>query len=199
MNNKVLGALALIGAPFLCINTYVHVPDPNAHVYVTNSLSGLFDLLYISGWICSIIGLRRLGATGTDRFGPIILLVMLGTLALADLWNIYEMILPNHNTVLYYFLDSFWPISNVVMVGVGIAVIRAGKLTTWKRYVPLLCGLWLPVTILVSFTLKEYGFHISSAYTVTSWTLLAITILTSKESVDEKAVTHTDKLEMRVM
>ena len=160
MNNKTLGILALLGAPFLCINTYLHVPDPNAHVYVTNSLSGLFDLLYISGWLCSIIGLRRLGATGNDRFGRIILPVILGTLALADSWNIYEIILPNHNTALHYFLDSFWPISNVVMIGVGIAVIRAGKLTGWKRYVPLLCGLWLPVTVLVSFTL-DYAFLIS--------------------------------------
>ena len=199
MNNKVLGALALIGAPFLCINTYVHVPDPNAHVYVTNSLSGLFDLLYISGWICSIIGLRRMGATGTDRFGRIILPVILGTLALANLWNIYEMILPNHNTTLYYFLDSFWPISNVVMIGVGIAVIRAGKLTTWKRYVPLLCGLWLPVTILVSFTLNDYAFLISNAYTATTWTLLAIVILTSKEPINEQADAYTDGLEMRVI
>ncbi|UFH56836.1 hypothetical protein [Spirosoma sp. KNUC1025] len=57
MNNKSLGTVALIGAPFLCINTYIHVPDPDTHLYITDSLSGFLDLLYISGWLCSIVGL----------------------------------------------------------------------------------------------------------------------------------------------
>lgn len=197
MNNKLLGLFALVGAPFLCINTYIHVPDPNAHVYITDSLSGFFDLLYISGWLCSIIGLRRIGAMGTDRFGRIISIAILGSLMLADLWNVYEMILPNHNTVLYYALDSFWPISNVVMLGVGVAVIRAKKLTGWKRYVPLLCGLWLPITILASFTVGDVAFAISNGYTAVAWTLLAIIVLTSKVPVDEDE--YMKGLEVRVL
>ncbi|GAB4022448.1 hypothetical protein [Spirosoma koreense] len=185
ITNKLLGTVALIGAPFLCINTYLHVPDPSAHVYNTDSLSGFFDLLYISGWLCSLLALRRMGAMGHDRFGRIITLLSIGSLMLADTWNVYEIILPNHNTTLYYILDSFWPISNVVMLGVGVAVIRARKLTGWQRYVPFLCGLWLPLTILVSFTLTDYGFLISNAYTATVWTLLALVVLTNKEPVDE--------------
>lgn len=179
--------MALIGAPFLCINTYIHVPDPNAHVYVTDSLSGFFDLLYISGWLCSIIGLRRIGAMGRDRFGRIITALSLGSLTLANIWNVYEMILPDHNTILYHALDSFWPISNVVMIGVGIAVIRAKKLNGWKRYVPLMCGLWLPVTILVSFALNDFAFTLSIGYTAIAWTLLAVIVLTSKKPVQEEA------------
>lgn len=199
MNNKLLGILALIGAPFLCINTYIHVPDPNAHVYITDSLSGFFDLLYISGWLCSILGLRRLGAMGTNRFGRIILPAILVSLILADIWNVYEMILPNHNTLLYHILDAFWPISNVVMIGVGIAVIRAKKLTGWKRYVPLMCGLWLPVTIAVSFGLNDYAFLLSNLYTAIAWTLLAITVLTTKEPANEEADEWMEGLEVRVM
>ena len=180
MSNKLLGIVALIGAPFLAINTYIHVPDPAAHVYNTDSLSGFLDLLYISGWLCSIIGLRRLGATGNDRFGRTIILVSLGTLILADIWNVYEMVLPNHDTLLYHILDMFWPISNVVMIGVGIAVIRAGKLTGWKRYIPLACGLWLPVTMMLWVT-KDAAFFLSNAYTAIAWTLLAFVVMTSKE------------------
>ncbi|MBD2751310.1 hypothetical protein [Spirosoma validum] len=197
MNNKLLGLFALIGAPFLCINTYIHVPDPNAHVYITDSLSGFLDLLYISGWLCSMIGLRRIGAMGTDRFGRISTIAILGSLTLANLWNIYEMILPNHNTLLYYVLDSFWPISNVVMIGVGIAVIRARKLTGWKRYVPILCGLWLPITILISFTVGDMAFAISNGYTIIAWTLLAIIVLTSKVPADEDE--YMAGLEIRVL
>lgn len=199
MNNKQLGILALIGAPFLCINTYIHVPDPNAHVYVTDSLSGFFDLLYISGWLCSIVGLRRIGAMGHDRFGRIITVLSLGSLILANIWNVYEMILPNHNTWLYYALDSFWPISNVVMIGVGIAVIRAKKLAGWKRYVPLLCGLWLPVTIAASFALGDMAFAISNGYTVVAWTLLAITVLTSQEAVSQKVDESMANLEIQTV
>ncbi|WP_420150489.1 hypothetical protein [Spirosoma sp.] len=182
MNNKLLGTLALIGAPFLCINTYIHVPDPDAHVYVTDSLSGFFDLLYISGWLCSILALRRIGAAGHDRFGRIILQVSIVSLVLANIWNVYEIILPNHNTTLYYVLDCFWPLSNVIMLGVGIAVIRAKKLAGWKRYVPLLCGLWLPITALLSFTLPTIAFTVSNIYTAIAWTLLAVVVLTSREN-----------------
>lgn len=198
MTNKILGIAALIGAPFLCINTYVHVPDPNAHVYITDSLSGFFDLLYISGWLCSLIGLHRLGAIGNDRFGRIIVPVALASLVLADVWNVYEMVLPNHDTLLYHILDMFWPISNVVMIGVGIAVIRAKKLSGWKRYVPLLCGLWLPVTVLVSLVMQEFAFAISNGYTAVAWMLLAVVVLITEKSVSEDTDEYMHGLETAV-
>ncbi|RRB06642.1 hypothetical protein [Larkinella rosea] len=141
MNTKLLGIMALVGAPFLCINTYLHVQNHGGQlVYHTTPLSGFLGILYISGWLCSIIGLRRLGATGADNFGRIISPLILSTLTLANSWNVYEMVLPDHNTLLYRLLDAFWPISNLVMIGVGIAVVRAGRLTGWKRFVPLACG-----------------------------------------------------------
>jgi hypothetical protein len=186
MNNRILGIAALIGAPFLCINTYIHVQDMGGGkmVYNTTSLSGFFDLLYISGWLCSIIGLQRLGAAGYDRFGRIIIPVSLITLGLADCWNVYEMILPNHNTILYRILDAFWPISNVVMLGVGIAVVRAKQLSGWRRFAPLACGLWLPVTALTGVIPMpgNMGLHVSNLYSAITWALLALVILTSRES-----------------
>ncbi|GAB3690684.1 hypothetical protein GCM10027592_08120 [Spirosoma flavus] len=183
MNNKLLGIIALIGAPFLAINTYLHVQHQSGQppVYTTNSLSGFFDLLYISGWLCSIIALRQLNATSSDRFGQIMPKIMLITLGLADLWNVYEMILPNHNTWLYHALDMFWPISNVAMLGMGIAVIRGRQLPGWKRYVPLACGLWLPLTAICFLLPEKVGFHLSNVYTALAWTLLALVVLTSEE------------------
>lgn len=182
MNNKLPGLLALVGAPFLCIDAYVHAQNDGGQMsYTATSLSGFFNLLYISGWLCSIIVLHRIGAIGANRFGRIITCTILVTLTLANCWNVYELILPAHNTLIYTLLDCFWPISNVVMIGVGIAVIRAGRLTGWKRYVPFACGLWLPLTILASFTLGDISFHLSNAYTALAWTLLAIVVLTGKE------------------
>ncbi|UFH56837.1 hypothetical protein [Spirosoma sp. KNUC1025] len=125
--------------------------------------------------------------------------VSLVSLVLADIWNVYEIILPNHNTWLYYFLDSFWPISNVVMLGVGIAVVRAGRLTGWKRYVPLLCGLWLPLTILLTFTLPAVGFALSNGYTLIAWTLLAIVVRTSHKPVNEETDDRRAGLETQVL
>lgn len=180
MNNKLLGSLALVGAPFLCVDMYLHAsPDPNQ--FNTTSLSGLLELIYMLGWQCSIIGLWRLGATGQDRFGRIIVPLIMGTLTLANIWNIYVIILPNHNTLLYHILDLFWPISNLVMIGVGVAVIRAKKLTGWSRYVPLICGLWFPVTTLIGVAGVGAAFDISNIYTATAWSLLAVVILIHKE------------------
>ncbi|MPR36831.1 hypothetical protein [Salmonirosea aquatica] len=179
MNNKILGTLALLGAPFLCLNTYLNVSASGG--YTTTPLSGFFDLLYVTGWLCSIIGLKQIGAAGTDRLGRIILPTILVTLVLANIYNFYEIILPDHGTLLYHALDLFWPLSNLVMIGVGIAVIRAKRLQGWKRYVPLACGLWLPFTMLV-WSNVPLGFHLTNVHTALAWTLLALVVLTSNKS-----------------
>ncbi|GHB75378.1 hypothetical protein [Persicitalea jodogahamensis] len=179
MNTKVLGTLGLLGAPFLSFNTYLNVSSSG--IYTTTPLSGFFDLFYITGWLCSMAGLQQLGAAGTDRLGRIIMPTVLVTLVLANLYNFYEIILPEHDTLLYRTLDLFWPISNLVMIGVGIAVIRARRLRGWKRYIPLMCGLWLPFTMLV-WSKLPFGFHLTNAHTALAWTLLALVVFTSHES-----------------
>ncbi|HYE53184.1 MAG TPA: hypothetical protein VD996_00020 [Chitinophagaceae bacterium] len=189
MNNRILGILAFIGAPFLCIDQMVHGQNGPQSGFEHTSVSGLFNLIYMLGWMCSIAVLRRIKATGTAGFGKAILVIQLCTLTLANVWNVYEIIAPGSESTLYFILDLFWPISNLVLLIIGITVIRARRLQGWKRFVPLLAGIWFPVSIVLFFTAGQgyLTMVLSGLYSAVMWTLLAYVSYTSEE---EGAVVH---------
>ena len=177
MQNKILGILALVGAPWLYLgfsleNLYPHLKD--------GWFTGAWGLLYISGWFCSVVVLQRLGVTGNNWFGRNILRILMVTLVLANLSNLYQMVAPD-KSVFFFVLDAFWPLSNLVMLVVGITVIAAKKLDGWPRFVPLLMGLWFPLAMLTR--LLPAGINIPGSivglYSAVAWSLLAIVVLTT--------------------
>lgn len=182
MNHKTLGTLALTGAPFLGLGMTVEQLYKPLH---DSWFTGLWGLFYISAWLCSIIALQRLEVTGRSRFGKGILRVITVTLTLANVSNGYQLLFPGEKTVAYYALDAFWPISNLVMAGVGITVIVARGLPGWRRYVPLAAGLWFPFTVLCMVVLGswEAAIPLSSLYTAVAWTVLAVVVLTTPAPV----------------
>ena len=145
MNNRTLGIIGIVGAPFLCINT-IH---DNFSLYEHSSFAGLAGLIYMVGWMGSLIGLRRMGAFGKGKFGTIIFIVQMVFLSLGNCWNLYELIQPGAGTELYNRLDAFWPISNLWMFVTGLTIAIKGQLKGWKRYTPLLVGCWAPLGIIL--------------------------------------------------
>jgi hypothetical protein len=181
MNNKTLGTLALIGAPFLalggCLEEFYKPLNDSR-------FTGIWGVIYISAWMCSMIALRRMQATGKSRFGRIQLIVILCTLVLANLSNLYQILFPGEKTQLFWALDIFWPFSNLIMLVVGITVAVTGGLPGWRRYVPLAVGLWLPLALL---SLQWFGripsvLVAGSLYSAVAWTLLALCVLTARQS-----------------
>ncbi|RDC66349.1 hypothetical protein [Adhaeribacter pallidiroseus] len=181
MNNKTLGTLALIGAPFLFIGMQLEEVYKQELAY--SWFTGAWELIYITAWLASIVALQRMKAAGTSRFGQGILWVIIGTLLLAEASNIYLLLFPKERTTLFWILDTFWPISNLIMILVGIAVVRAKVLPGWHRFVPLVVGLWFPVSMLV-ITLwgrSQGTFLIGSIYSAIAWSLLAIVVLLTRD------------------
>jgi hypothetical protein len=179
MNNKTLGTLALAGAPFLGLGMTVEQLYKPLH---DSWFTGIWGLLYISAWLCSITALRRLEVTGRSRFGKGILRVITATLVIANVSNVYQLLFPGEKTISYYVLDAFWPISNLIMVGVGITVIVVRGLPGWRLYVPLAAGLWFPFTALCMVLLGswEAATPVSSLYTAVAWSVLALVVRTTK-------------------
>ena len=174
MSNKILGVIAMAFAPFLCIDFLIHgQAGPNEH-FEHSSLSGVFNLVFMVGWMCSILVLQRIGATGYSRFGVVILYVQMATLVLANVWNVFEIVSPGSSSVLYAILDMFWPISQVVMLLIGITVVVVRGLPGWRRFVPLMAGLWFPVTILLMVFLGQNYLTviISGVYAVIAWGMM---------------------------
>ncbi|PSR56868.1 hypothetical protein AHMF7605_26895 [Adhaeribacter arboris] len=180
MNNKTLGILALVGAPFYFIGMYTeHGLYPNLN---ETWFTGAWALTYMLGWMCSIVALQRLKVTGNTRFGRGILWVVLGTLTLANMYNLAQLVLPTHLFRYFIFLDAFWPMSNLMMLVIGITAFGSKRLKGWKRFVPLLVGFWFPVSVPAVFLFGQtfLGFMIGGVYSIIAWPLLAVMILTTK-------------------
>lgn len=148
MSNQLLGMLALIGSPWLFIGTYLEHRVP----HLSDSwFTGVWGLLFISGWICAAIALKRLGATGRSSFGKTILLILLLSLCMANVSNVIQLIVERDKPAYFIFFDLFWPLSNIIMLIVGVKVLAIKGLPGWKRYIPLATGFWFPLALLSSF------------------------------------------------
>lgn len=160
-----------------------------------SAFDGLIGLVFMLTWMGSLVGLIRLNATGQSRFGRFIIRANLLTLTVANIWNIYQAIEPNANTLLFRVLDAFWPISMVMMLLVGLTVACAGTLRSWRRYVPLAVGLWLPLTALLGKLMglnpmnmaidadkgTLYILVVSGVYASVCWSLLAYVVWSEPE------------------
>lgn len=177
--NRLLGIIAMLAAPFLFVDFLVHGMGGQ---FESTSFSGIFSLIYMTGWVCSIIGLLRLKATGETKFGRVILWIQLLLLFLANIWNAWVILQPGANDVLFRVLDMFWPVSNAFMMVIAITAIRAKKIKGWRRFVPLFVALWLPVGLLVTglfFGRASTGIVIAGTYSAIAWMLLGYVVATN--------------------
>ncbi|MFL5808704.1 MAG: hypothetical protein ACJ749_04235 [Flavisolibacter sp.] len=174
MCNKILGLIALFGAPFLCIDFLDNQANTN-----DTWTTGLFGFIYMVGWMASVVGLMRLNATGKTLAGRCVLVIQLILLCIAQVFNIDVMIHGGNNSLLQQLLDIFWPISNGFMLITGVAVLFAKQLKGWQKWVPVLVGSWLPV-MLLSKGFQLQNLYFAGFYSAIAWTLLAIVIYTAK-------------------
>lgn len=182
MNNKILGILAMLGAPFLFIDYTIHGANGGGEQFEHTSLSGILSIIYISAWMCSMIGLKNIHVAGTSKNSILWMTIPLVTLSIANIWNVWEVLQPGANTFLYHLLDAFWPISNMFMFIFGIRVLWAKQLQGWRRLVPLMVGLWLPISILLSITtgLSSTSMMVSGLYSAFAWTVLGYVVYSSQ-------------------
>jgi hypothetical protein len=141
----------MAGAPWMLVD---FIENGLYDRFKNTSASGVHNLLFITGCLCSVLGLFYLKATGTTKAGRMVLIIQLVLLALANCWNIYEIINPDSGTRLFFILSFFWPVSCLFLIVTGIFVIRAKRLTGWRAAAPLLAGLWFPVMTLLSLLFK---------------------------------------------
>lgn len=175
MNNKTLGTLALIGAPAMAADTLAEATYPSLF---DSWFTGMWGLVYITAWMCSIIAMKRSGALGNSRLGKAMPYVLMTTLSLANVANLIWLFAAKAKPSFFMAIDLFWPISHILMLVVGVLAIRAKKLTGWRRYVPLIMGLWLPFALgsLALIGRTQTGFFIGGLYNAIVVVLLALAV-----------------------
>src|SRR5690349_13888779 len=109
MNNKLLGTLALAGAPFMFIGVYLESIIKSLN---DTWFTGVWGILYITGWMCSMIVLQRIEAVGKGRFGKGLIRVILFTLTVANVSNVVQLFTVPNKPPYFFYIDLFWPLSN---------------------------------------------------------------------------------------
>ncbi len=77
----------MLGSPFLFIDFCIHGGNGGGEQYQHTSLSGILCIIYMTAWICSMIGLANMKAAGDNKAGKIWMTIPLITLSLANVWN----------------------------------------------------------------------------------------------------------------
>lgn len=175
-DNRLLGLAGVLGAPWIFID---FIQNGLYERFDTSSESGVHNFLFLAGWLCSIMGLYRAGAMGPQKWRKGIMVMQLFFLGLAIVWSVIEIVSPHSTSKIYYYLNFFWPVAGFFMLITGIVIYSANRLAGWKRYMPLLTGLWFPFTTVVSFLNGPLlsALIISGIYATVSFMLLGLTLL----------------------
>lgn len=179
MNDRMLGIIAMICAPALLVETLLRGEQENALI------TGIASMVFMAGWICSNTGMRRMQAAGTGKWGRAALLIQLVGLVLAFMFGFFEATgLLGRESIVFNVTDAAWPLSMLWMIVVGITVIRANRLSGWRRIVPLLCPFWLLIAIVGSIALGDTaGGSLGFGYAAVLWVLLGYIVFESRERV----------------
>ena len=179
MNDRILGTIAMICAPALLIEGLLVQEQENAVI------TGIASMIFMAGWICSNVGMQHMRVAGTGKWGRAVLLIQLVGLALAFMFGFFEATgLLGRESIIFNITDAAWPQSMLWMLVVGIAVIRANRLSSRQRLVPLLCPFWLLIAIVGSMALGDTaGAFLGVGYAAILWGLLGYIVLDSRERV----------------
>jgi hypothetical protein len=170
---RLLGMLGMIGSPFLLLS-FAAVGFEQEKI---TRLGSFLGLIFAIGWLSNVFGLWTLRATGTWLGGRILLGIEVVGVVLANLCQVYEIVDPKADSVLFHVTDIAWPLSMVTLLAIGIVAIVARRLQGWACFTPLVCGLWLPVSILAGAIFgTTAGLIIGGAHVTIGWLLLGYAI-----------------------
>jgi len=176
MNTRSLGLIFVFGTLFIFFNGF--------RIWGTTSeypdmLSSLTYLIWGISGICGIFGLIRLNALGSnavDRaFG---FLPIIGFAAMIVGESLYLLGLVNGEDPLYSMLSAIGWIGTLVgMLVVGILTIAARTWSGWRRFVPLLAVVMVPVAFGIGQALGSQDMGALLFYS--GWLLLGLVIATA--------------------
>jgi hypothetical protein len=149
ISSRALGLLAMIGAPMLLLFFIFGNLDASAPKTLNERLMCLTGVMYMGGWICGAIGMRRLRATGDGAGAKIIYILQIALLICGLTFSVMEVAGYNlgNGGLIFAIADAGYPLSHLLMNVVGIFVLRAKVFSGLPRFAPFMVGVALPVTL----------------------------------------------------
>ncbi len=182
LSTRLLGTLGMIAGPLLfgelMLYSLGYAEGPHARFIP------LLGIGYLAGWACSLVGMRRLRATGNGAGALAFFSLQLAGLFLAFLFNVQEMAGSNPDTLFFFITDMAWPVSHVLMLVAGALALHAKVWRGWRISAPFLCGLALPVFFaLKAAGIMELGSFIFGISTALSFMLLGYAVRTGERAI----------------
>ena len=114
VTNRLLGTLGMLASPMMLVEMLLF--DFKQHG--SNRVIGVLGVMYIFGWACSAVGMRRSRVTGDDSLSKGVFVLQLFGLLLAFSWSVQEIIYSgiDQGGVLYRVTDAAWPLSHLLML-----------------------------------------------------------------------------------
>ncbi|MGW5158865.1 hypothetical protein ACWEPN_25605 [Nonomuraea wenchangensis] len=143
---RISGLLLAAGAVAWSVGTVIVGDRVQEGVQTLDTVTGMVFVAGLFAFVWTVHVTRSAG-DGWTRVIPVGLLVLLPgafvTNALSFGYATYDEFPPA-----LLILDACWPLSQLGMLALGIAVAIRGRLRGAVRWLPLLAGLWFPVTVL---------------------------------------------------
>jgi hypothetical protein len=176
-NTRLLGIIGIIGAPWMFID---FINNGFYEHFEVSAASGVRNFLFMTGWICSLLGLYKLRALGDKIWQKMIFILQMLFLLLAEVWSVMEMTKAGRTSRFFFTLNYSWHVAGFLMILTGIQILRKNQLKGWKRFVPLLAGFWFPGTLCIYFfTGNSIAMVLlSGVYSMIVFSLLGFTVAT---------------------
>ncbi|MPY66401.1 hypothetical protein F8S09_06785 [Deinococcus sp. SDU3-2] len=182
---RTFGLVTLLTAPAMTLEAARHGFQQVANEN-TDPLGALLYGLFSVGWLCGVLGLRHLRATGTGKAGRWLLNVLAVTVTLATLQTAMDLLKVPTGNPLYLVTDVAWPLSMLLTLVAGIAAVFARQLKGWTRFVPLFMGAFIPIMVIQGALGVEVP-YLFEAHTILAWGLLGLTLITAAPHADRQA------------
>ncbi len=180
------GLLGMLASPFMLLFAAADTTGNETTLWMA-----VLGLIFQLGALSSLIGLFLTEATGSHLPGKLIIFIQMTLTSLAALFQILEYAKIGIGSLVWTVTDLSWPFGFLFMFVTGGAVLAAGRWTGWRRWVPILCALPLPATMLTGmlaagdverFAFLFFGGGLSLAYFLMAYALFSYT--TANEAID---------------
>src|SRR5690348_399251 len=125
LNHRLLGIIGIIGAPWVFID---YINNGLYEHFIATSVSGFRDFFFVTGWLCSLLGLYKLEAMGDKRWQRIIIILQILFVFLVDVWCFIEMVAPSTPSIVSFAFAFLWPLAGFFMLITGIVILLAKRL-----------------------------------------------------------------------
>lgn len=115
-------------------------------------------------------------ATGTSRWGRGVLAATAAVLALATVWSVAFVVAPTAGGPILTALDLTWPLSQLLLLVTGVTVAVARGWPGRARWLPLLGGLWFPVSMAAVTAGGFLATAVPAAWIAISYTVIGLAI-----------------------